>query len=42
MKKLLLASVGLLALGVAAASAADIQRRQAMPAKAPVYMVPLL
>ena len=37
MKKLLLASVGLLALGVSAASAADIQRRQAMPAKAPFY-----
>ncbi len=40
MKKLLLASVGLLVLGVAAASAADIPRRQAMPANAPVYMVP--
>ena len=38
MKKLLLASVGLLALGVASASAADIPRRQAMPAKAPVYI----
>jgi outer membrane immunogenic protein len=37
MKKILLASVGLLALGVASASAADIQRRQAMPAKAPLY-----
>ncbi len=40
MKKLLLASIGLLALGVASASAADIPRRQAMPAKAPVYVVP--
>jgi outer membrane immunogenic protein len=40
MKKLLLASAGLIALGVATASAADIQRRQAMPAKAPVYMTP--
>ena len=41
MKKILLASVGLLALGVASASAADIQRRQAMPAKAPVYVTPV-
>jgi outer membrane immunogenic protein len=40
MKKLLLASVGLLALGVASASAADIQRREVMPAKAPVYVAP--
>ena len=38
MKNLLLASVGLLALGVASASAADIQRRQAMPTKEPVYV----
>ena len=37
MKNVLLASVGLLALGVASASAADIQRR-AMPAKAPAYV----
>ncbi|MBI3703911.1 MAG: porin family protein [Rhizobiales bacterium] len=37
MKKLLLAGIGLLALGATAASAADIQRRQAMPAKAPLY-----
>jgi outer membrane immunogenic protein len=37
MKKLLLAGVGLLALGVTAASAADIPRRQAMPAKTPIY-----
>jgi outer membrane immunogenic protein len=40
MKKLLLGAVGLLALGVASASAADITRRQAMPAKAPVYVAP--
>lgn len=40
MKKLLLASVGLLALGVASASAADLPRREAMPVKAPVYMAP--
>lgn len=40
MKKLLLASVGLLALGVASASAADISHRRAMPAKAPVYVAP--
>ncbi|HEY5166843.1 MAG TPA: outer membrane protein [Pseudolabrys sp.] len=40
MKKILLASVGLIALGVASASAADIQRRQAMPARAPVYVAP--
>jgi outer membrane immunogenic protein len=39
MKKLLLASVGVLALGVAAAAAADLPRR--MPTKAPeVYMPP--
>jgi outer membrane immunogenic protein len=40
MKKILLASVGILALGIASASAADIQRRQAMPAKAPAYITP--
>jgi outer membrane immunogenic protein len=39
MKKLLLASIGLVALGIGSASAADIQRR-AMPAKAPVYVTP--
>jgi outer membrane immunogenic protein len=39
MKKILLAGVGILALGVASASAADIQRRQ-MPAKAPAYIEP--
>jgi outer membrane immunogenic protein len=37
MKRVLLASVGILALGVASASAADIARRD-MPAKAPVYV----
>jgi outer membrane immunogenic protein len=39
MKKFLLAGIGILALGVASASAADIQRRQ-MPAKAPAYVTP--
>jgi outer membrane immunogenic protein len=38
MKKLLLASVGILALGVASASAADLPRREAMPTKAPAYV----
>lgn len=38
MKKLLLASVGLVALGVASASAADLPRREAMPTKAPAYV----
>ncbi len=38
MKKILLASVGVLALGVAAASAADLPRQ--MPTKAPVYVPP--
>ncbi len=38
MKNLLLASVGLLALGVASASAADMQRREVMPVKAPAYV----
>jgi outer membrane immunogenic protein len=37
MKKILLASVGILALGVASASAADLPRREAMPTKAPIY-----
>ena len=41
MKKLLLASVGLIAFGIASASAADIQRRQVMPARAPVYVTPV-
>lgn len=40
MKKFLLAGVGLVALGVTAASAADIPRRHAPPAQAPVYVVP--
>src|ERR1700686_1431174 len=40
MKKVLLASVGIIALGVASASAADMQRR-AMPAKAPAYVTPV-
>ena len=39
MKKFLLASVGLLALGVSAASAADIARRP-VPYKAPAYVEP--
>jgi len=39
MNKLLLAGVAIFALGVASASAADIQRRQ-MPAKAPAYLPP--
>ncbi len=40
MKKFLLASVGIVVLGVASASAADLPRQQAMPAKAPVYAAP--
>jgi outer membrane immunogenic protein len=40
MKKFLLAGVGVLALGIASASAADIPRRRALPAKAPVYVEP--
>jgi outer membrane immunogenic protein len=40
MKKLLLASVGVLALGVAAASAADIVRARRAPSPAPVYVTP--
>jgi outer membrane immunogenic protein len=39
MRKVLLAGVGILALGVAAASAADLPRRP-MPAKAPLYVPP--
>ncbi len=38
MKKLLLASAGIIAFGVASATAADIPRRQAMPARAPIYV----
>jgi outer membrane immunogenic protein len=41
MKKILLASAAVLALSVASASAADLPRRQAMPAKAPEYMAPV-
>jgi len=40
MKRLLLAGVAMLALGVASTSAANIQRRQTMPAKVPVYVAP--
>jgi outer membrane immunogenic protein len=40
MKKILLASVGVLALGVATASAADLGRTHPMPTKAPVYVAP--
>lgn len=40
MKKLLLATVGILALGIASAAAADLPR--AMPAKAPAYTPPPL
>lgn len=38
MKKFLLASVGLVALSVGSASAADMPRRAVMPAKAPEYV----
>ena len=38
MKNILLASVGLFALGIGSAAAADMPRRAAMPAKAPVYV----
>jgi outer membrane immunogenic protein len=38
MKKILLATVGILALGVASASAADLPRREAMPTKAVPYV----
>ena len=38
MKNLLLASVGLFALGVGSAAAADMPRRAAMPVKAPAYV----
>jgi outer membrane immunogenic protein len=38
MKKFLLASAGIIALGVASASAADIPRREVMPAKASAYV----
>jgi outer membrane immunogenic protein len=39
MRKVLLASVGIIALGIASASAADLPRRP-MPAKAPLYVPP--
>ena len=39
MKKFLLASVGLVVFGIASASAADLPRQRAMPAKAPAYVV---
>ncbi len=41
MKRVLLASVGLLALSVASASAADIQRRAVMPTKTVEYIAPV-
>ncbi len=41
MKKILLASAAVLALGVASASAADMPRRTQMPAKAMPYMEPV-
>ena len=41
MKKLLLASVGILALSMASASAADMPRREAMPTKAPTLCADL-
>ena len=42
MKKLLLAGVGVLVLGIASASAADLPRRQVvMPAQAPIYVTPV-
>ncbi len=40
MKTILLATAAVLALGIATASAADIARRPAMPAKAPIYVPP--
>jgi outer membrane immunogenic protein len=40
MKKVLLAGVGIIALGIASATAADMQRA-VMPAKAPVYVTPV-
>jgi outer membrane immunogenic protein len=41
MKKFLLAGIGLAVLGVASASAADLPRQRAMPAKAPAYVSPM-
>ena len=40
MKRILLASAGVLALGVVSASAADLPRQREMPAKAPPYVTP--
>ena len=40
MKKFLFATAGVLVLSIGSASAADIARRPAMPAKAPVYVAP--
>jgi outer membrane immunogenic protein len=40
MRKLLLASAGVLALGAVAASAADLPRHREIPAKAPAYIAP--
>jgi outer membrane immunogenic protein len=40
MKKFLLASAGVLAIGVVSASAADLPRQRPMPANAPVHMAP--
>ena len=40
MKRMLLASAGVLALGVVSASAADLPRQREMPAKAPAYVTP--
>jgi outer membrane immunogenic protein len=41
MKKLLLASAGILALGIASASAADMRRAAPAPMKAPAYVAPV-
>ena len=41
MKNILLASAAIVVLAIAPASAADLQRRPAMPAKAPVYVAPV-
>jgi outer membrane immunogenic protein len=41
MKRVLLASVGILAMAVGSAAAADLPARGPMPAKAPAYMAPI-
>jgi outer membrane immunogenic protein len=41
MKKILLATVGFAALGIASASAADLPVQRAMPVKAPAYVSPM-